>query len=69
MRRQAAREKLRTLVAPLVTGDQGGQAGVAALGPIRPRISISFQVWLPALRVMQILSLSKASLDSSAESR
>ena len=44
VRRQAAREKLRTLVAPLVTAEQGSQAGIAALGPIRPRITVSFQV-------------------------
>ena len=44
VRRQAAREKLRTLVAPLVTADQGSQAGAAVLGPIRPRITLSFQV-------------------------
>ena len=43
MKRQAAREKLRKLVAPLFTSPPGGPSGVQAMGAVRPRISVSFE--------------------------
>ena len=43
VKRQAAKEKLRKLVAPLFTSPPGGPSGVQAMGAVRPRISVSFE--------------------------